>query len=282
MAKHYGQDNQHINGGATHFIRVMSSGQANAEICDNPSPALNCNRDGAPITFSLHGTQDPDLSIEAAHPLGRNNGQENAIAFAQNSRNELRLEGGDGQVAGALSTGGGKPGQGSPMVAMTQFGDELAGSQTARHDSSPCADRGQNVVAQPYSIMPMNSGKDYKARETEVAQPLMAGGPVGGNQGGDYIAQSMAVRRLTPTECERLQGFPDGYTAIPWRNKPPEECPDGPRYKALGNSMAVPVMRWIGERIDMVNDILASQKAIDIVAGMNCSMTHPTQSHERR
>jgi len=59
----------------------------------------------------------------------------------------------------------------------------------------------------------------------------------------------MQVRRLTPVECERLQGFPDGYTDIPWRGKP--TSPDGPRYKALGNSMAVPVMRWIGERIDL-------------------------------
>jgi DNA (cytosine-5)-methyltransferase 1 len=59
----------------------------------------------------------------------------------------------------------------------------------------------------------------------------------------------MQVRRLTPVECERLQGFPDNYTAIPWRKKPTEDCPDGPRYKALGNSMAVPVMAWIGKRI---------------------------------
>lgn len=65
------------------------------------------------------------------------------------------------------------------------------------------------------------------------------------------VATSTAVRRLTPTECERLQGFPDGYTDIPWRKKP--DSPDGPRYKALGNSMAVPVMRWIGERINKVN-----------------------------
>ena len=63
------------------------------------------------------------------------------------------------------------------------------------------------------------------------------------------IFQQMAVRRLTPTECERLQGFPDGYTQIPWRKKPAEDCPDGPRYKALGNSWAVPVVAWIGERI---------------------------------
>ena len=64
------------------------------------------------------------------------------------------------------------------------------------------------------------------------------------------------VRRLTPRECERLQGFPDDYTLIAYNGKPVEQCPDGPRYKALGNSMAVPVMRWIGERIQMVQDML--------------------------
>jgi len=69
------------------------------------------------------------------------------------------------------------------------------------------------------------------------------------------ISQEMKVRRLTPIECERLQGFPDNYTQIPWRNKAPEDCPDGPRYKAMGNSMAVPVMNWIGRRIQMVEDI---------------------------
>jgi DNA (cytosine-5)-methyltransferase 1 len=66
------------------------------------------------------------------------------------------------------------------------------------------------------------------------------------------IATSMQVRRLTPIECERLQGFPDDFTKIPWRNKPAKSCPDGPRYKALGNSMVVPVMAWIGIRIDFI------------------------------
>lgn len=64
------------------------------------------------------------------------------------------------------------------------------------------------------------------------------------------VMRVMQVRRLTPRECERLQGFPDDYTLIPWRNKPASECPDGPRYKALGNSWAVPNVRWIGRRID--------------------------------
>jgi DNA (cytosine-5)-methyltransferase 1 len=69
------------------------------------------------------------------------------------------------------------------------------------------------------------------------------------------VGTQSAVRRLTPIECERLQGFPDDFTQIPWRNKPAEDCPDGPRYKAMGNSMAVPVMRWIGERIQMVESL---------------------------
>jgi len=64
------------------------------------------------------------------------------------------------------------------------------------------------------------------------------------NASGPTVMQHMAVRRLTPVECERLQGFPDNYTNIK------DKCPDGPRYKALGNSWAVPVVRWIGERIN--------------------------------
>ena len=65
------------------------------------------------------------------------------------------------------------------------------------------------------------------------------------------VVRHMQIRRLTPLECERLQGFPDNHTRISWRGKPEAECPDGPRYKAIGNSMAVPVMRWIGERIQI-------------------------------
>jgi DNA (cytosine-5)-methyltransferase 1 len=64
-----------------------------------------------------------------------------------------------------------------------------------------------------------------------------------------WVATQMAVRKLTPLEAERLQGFPDNWSRIPWKGRSEEDCPDGPRYKACGNSMAVPVMRWIGERI---------------------------------
>ena len=85
-------------------------------------------------------------------------------------------------------------------------------------------------------------------------QPTIQRGGAGGRHEGVMVPSS-AVRRLTPTECERLQGFPDDFTQIPWRNKPAEDCPDGPRYKAMGNSMAVPVMRWIGEKIQMVESL---------------------------
>jgi len=79
--------------------------------------------------------------------------------------------------------------------------------------------------------------------------------PLGALDRGHAIAIPMQVRRLTPRECERLQGMPDDHTRIPWRNKPADECPDTPRYKAIGNSMAVPVMRWIGQRINLLDTI---------------------------
>lgn len=74
-----------------------------------------------------------------------------------------------------------------------------------------------------------------------------------GGSSRSYVAEPWAVRRLTPVECERLMDFPDGFTAIPWRGKPAELCPDGPRYKALGNSWAVNVAEWVGERIAIVD-----------------------------
>ena len=66
------------------------------------------------------------------------------------------------------------------------------------------------------------------------------------------VAMCQTVRRLLPIETERLMGFPDNWTRIPWRGKPAEDCPDSPRYKACGNSMCVNVMRWIGMRIEYV------------------------------
>lgn len=98
-------------------------------------------------------------------------------------------------------------------------------------------------------------GSSLEARADGTANTILT--PSGGRAGIGVgaIHYQMSVRRLTPTECERLQGFRDGFTAIPWKNKPAEKCPDGPRYKALGNSMAVPVMAWIGKRIAAQNAI---------------------------
>ena len=110
------------------------------------------------------------------------------------------------------------------------------------------------TVMQP--VAQFIGGVDYENNAhgmDEATGPLLKGSPTGGGRPLPAIATAMQVRRLTPVECERLQGFPDGYTNIPWRGKP--ESPDGPRYKALGNSMAVPVMRWIGERINEVNKL---------------------------
>jgi site-specific DNA-cytosine methylase len=90
----------------------------------------------------------------------------------------------------------------------------------------------------------------YNQTEHSTAQPVRSTASDVDHTGGVINpAERMAVRRLTPRECERLQGFPDDHTLIPWRGKSPQDCPDGPRYKALGNSMAVPCMAWIGKRI---------------------------------
>jgi len=135
-------------------------------------------RDGEPdIEWRQDGTANAILTPNG----GRAGMGVGAVAFAQNSRDEIRLVGGDGQVVGALA-----------------------------------------------------------------AEP--------GMKQQSYVAQQWAVRRLMPIECERLQGFPDNFTNVPWRGK--DTAPDGPRYKALGNSMACNAMRWIGQRIDIMEKLI--------------------------
>jgi DNA-cytosine methyltransferase len=110
------------------------------------------------------------------------------------------------------------------------------------------------AVLQPMSVDFRNQNLSEDVTGTIQSKP---NGGYSLNYQPGILQPTMAIRRLTPTECERLQGFPDDWTLIPYRNKPADQCPDGPRYKACGNSMAVPVMRWIGERIQMVESILA-------------------------
>ena len=102
-------------------------------------------------------------------------------------------------------------------------------------------------LAQPLAYRTAGDGAVYE--EGDATAPLTTGT----DQNAQIIAQAWAVRRLTPVECERLQGFPDGYTDVPYRRR--NWTPDGPRYKALGNSMAVNCMEWIGERIAEVEAI---------------------------
>ncbi|WP_080900399.1 DNA cytosine methyltransferase [Brucella anthropi] len=182
----------------------------------------------------------------------------------------------DGTANALLTPNGGRAGIGVGAVcAPVAFMSNASGANlSVGNNISPTlriGGDGGNAMAIAWSIMPQNSGKDFKARQVDVSQPLMAGGPVGENQGGDYIQQQWAVRRLTPTECERLQGFPDGYTNIPWRGKPAEECPDGPRYKALGNSWAVPKFRWLGERVASLMPAKAANDNHCSVAASRCA-----------
>lgn len=157
---------------------------------------------------------------------------------------------------------------GEPAVAITQYGEEIAGTLTARADSSPCIDRGMNIVCMAtqqggseiaYDLCPtitsaagtsgnnqpvvcMADGNAHAAVDHECAGTLKVGGEP------PIVATEYIVRRLMPVECERLQGFPDGWTDL-------GGTPDAPRYKACGNSMAVPVINWIGRRIEAVDSI---------------------------
>ena len=141
----------------------------------------------------------------------------------------------------------------------------LLESHSLQGHSPPSREKGKNVAAYTSSSIGGYServgGYVNEASEALVSKCITAG--IG--QRYDFETetfpivsrmQSMRARRLTPRECERLQGMPDDHTRIPWRGKSSEDCPDAPRYKAIGNSMAVPVMRWIGERIQMVDNIL--------------------------
>ncbi|EIJ5386461.1 Dam family site-specific DNA-(adenine-N6)-methyltransferase [Salmonella enterica] len=107
------------------------------------------------------------------------------------------------------------------------------------------------IITEPYTmaIRGREEGSTVEVRNDGTANALLTPNGVRAGMGGGAVGWGMQVRRLTPVECERLQGFPDNHTLISWRGKDAADCPDGQRYKAIGNSMAVPVMRWIGERI---------------------------------
>ncbi|MGA0207370.1 MAG: DNA (cytosine-5-)-methyltransferase, partial [Ilumatobacteraceae bacterium] len=134
------------------------------------------------------------------------------VAFTQNTRDEVREINGDGNIAGALAANSGMKQTNYLALSFKPGQSEAAGGTFVTNEFTP-------------TVQSQNNGS--------TAIPA--------------VQRAMQVRRLTPTECERLQGFPDHYTDVTYRKKP---AADGPRYKALGNSMAVPCMAWIGYRIE--------------------------------
>lgn len=149
---------------------------------------------------------------------------------------------------------GSSGGQASVAVAFQHTADCLTAAYGTKWNGNASATNGSLFAAQPvtaafkYTMGAKAHGIGYAEEQSPTLDTKADSNAV--------LTPATAVRRLTPTECERLQGFPDGYTNIPWRKK--DESPDGPRYKALGNSWAVPVVRWIGKRIDLAVAIAAA------------------------
>ena len=138
----------------------------------------------------------------------------------------------------AFNTWGGEPRSDRPNGGFyVEENAETSKTLDSQGGLNPSASQGGTVVASPVAF------NSYQRTEQDVTWPL---GASDGRKVEVGVRSAMSVRRLTPRECERLQGFPGDYTAITYRNKP---AADGPRYKALGNSMAVPCMWWIGMRI---------------------------------
>jgi hypothetical protein len=211
----------------------------------------NTSRDG----LGLGDETDPAYTLQANHT--------HAVAFAQNTRDEVRLVNGDGQIVGALAA---QPG----MKQTSYVAIDAAHAFKVR---GGCEGGGKGYLGSDEVAFTISTHQDQHifsepaAAAHEAFQPtadcLTAAygtkwnGNASATNGSLFAQQQSTVRRLTPVECERLQGFPDNFTAIPWGKKEAADCPDGPRYKALGNSMAVPVMRWIGERINTVDDLIS-------------------------
>ena len=239
-------------------IVCMTGTQAHCHISDEIAGCLTAHmgKDDAPVVVG------GAISENAANE---------AFGFAQNTRNEVRIVG-DGTLSGALAA---RPGMKQTTFVCTG-GTYPINEQGAACDKKLGRGTGLGVGADgdpaftllanhPHMVasgnwsdsIAMGDLNAHTAICRNVCPTFKCGGDgtMVASETGDKPAgvNPMLVRRLTPLECERLQGFPDGHTQIAWKGKPAEDCPDGPRYKAIGNSMAVPVMRWIGRRIAAVD-----------------------------
>lgn len=202
-----------------------------------------------PVAFLYNqGAKARSLGISEIRPTLKTD-HNPVVAFASNQHDEVR----ELEVAGALAA--------QPGIKQQTY--------ICRADGQTNAMTSVNLAPTLTSHAKKDPPLIYPAEDEPVTLQIHGGKPGGGKGAliqratlsthniqtpitGGREKRGLTVRRLTPRECERLQGFPDDYTDIPYRNK--EHAPDGPRYKALGNSMAVPVMRWIGERIRTVEE----------------------------
>ena len=244
---------------------VLASGQANAEVIqDGSSAALTCLHEAQVIAFERRFVRttggQPAEGVNHCLRADTNSGDgAPCVAFAQNSRDEVRLQNGDGQICGALAA---EPGMKQQTYIAVQ--DVIHGDKT-------CNGKGWNEEGAAYTLDTMaTQGVCFPLNGMTINKELIDRQTTGIGDNGDpcptirsqghqhavceTLHSGSTVRRLTPVEAERLMGFPDNWTRIPWRGKPAEDCPDGPRYKACGNSMGVNVMRWIGRRIQEVED----------------------------
>jgi DNA (cytosine-5)-methyltransferase 1 len=210
--------------------------------------------------IAFHPTQTPISSTDGStHALGcgSTGGQASvAVALPINMQNVVRQKaednrtgfgvGDDTAPAFTLTKGhshavayvGGIDNENNGFDMDAPCGPLMKGSPTGGGHPLPAV----AYTTKLHNTQSNNAGKIFEERVTCLDA----------NSPPPALLTAKQVRRLIPIECERLQGFPDGYTAIPWRKKPTDQCPDGPRYKALGNSWAVPNVRWIGERIAAV------------------------------
>lgn len=208
-----------------------------------------------PINFGAQMSV-PQVDIDLCQTLGAKNPQAVAHPIAWDEELNPSID-----IAGTLVKGG-QGGRHDGVAHPIAFSCKDNGRdatveltptlRSMAHSGSHQNGGGQLAVAQPvaYTTKLHNTASNNAGKLFEERTPCLdASSPP------PALLTPMAVRRLTPVECERLQGFPDNYTNIPWRKKP--ESPDGPRYKALGNSWAVPNVRWIGERIQLAVEVAA-------------------------
>jgi DNA (cytosine-5)-methyltransferase 1 len=209
-------------------------------------------QDFASETFvtCFHPTQDPISSEDGlAHALGTGSSggcATAAVAFKPSHYTQGK-DGAPSEVAAPLLADAGKGDQGT-VVAYDILGTPATNG--AKRTDVHTALRGRTPGQSEASTTTVVAFDTYNQT---LNQTLRAGASEQAHEQVGAVFNGMAVRRLTPRECERLQGFPDDYTLVTYRGKP--AC-DGPRYRALGNSMAVPVMRWIGERISILETVL--------------------------